>query len=112
MSIDFDSLKDKGSNRPGERPNYPRVNFTRGFCKPTMLSADERVGQLFIIALLLHTRQGIEGLQPRFVLNFDHNRKKRKGSPEEEEEDNYNFDGDYHEGQEEEEEDAGKPEKN
>ena len=87
----------KGSNRSGERPNYPRVNFTRGFCKPTMLSADERVGQLFIISLLLHTRQGMEVLQPRFDLNFDHNRKKRKGAPEEEEcddEDNSNYEDD------------------
>ncbi len=74
---------DKGSNRSGERPNYPRVNFTIGFCNPTMLSADERVSHLFIIVLLLHTRQGIEVLQPRFDLNFDHNRKKWKGAPEE-----------------------------
>jgi hypothetical protein len=60
-----------GNNRSGERPNYPRVSFTRGFCSLTLLSNDERVGQLFVIALLLNTKRGREVLGPRFHENFD-----------------------------------------
>ena len=68
----------KGSNRSGERPNYPRVSFTRGFCTETLLSADERVGQLFVIALLLITKQGKDIMQARFDPDFDTSRAKRQ----------------------------------
>jgi hypothetical protein len=60
-----------GNNRSGERPNYPRVNFTRGFSKLTLLTCDERVGILFVVALLLNTRRGREILQVRFEPEFD-----------------------------------------
>ena len=74
----------KGSNRSGERPNYPRVSFTRGFCSPSLLSADERVGQLFILAMLLHTKQGREAMGVRFDPKFDEikNSRKRTTQPE------------------------------
>jgi hypothetical protein len=60
-----------GNNRSGKRPNYPRVNFTRGFSKLTLLTCDERVGILFVVALLLNTRRGREILQVRFAPEFD-----------------------------------------
>jgi hypothetical protein len=50
----------EGHNRSGERNSYPRVSFTRGYTQLTMLSADERVGQLFVLALLLQTKEGRE----------------------------------------------------
>jgi hypothetical protein len=59
---------EKGCNRSGERPNYPWVSFKGGWTKTTQITADERVGQLFIIAILLHAKQGRELLQPRFEL--------------------------------------------
>jgi hypothetical protein len=43
-----------------------------------MLSADERVGQLFVLALLLQTELGRDVLQPRFQLDFDDQRDKAK----------------------------------
>jgi hypothetical protein len=69
-----------GSNRSRERPNYPRVSFTRrGFCTETLLSADERgVGQLFVIALLLTTKQGKDIMKARFDPGFDTSCAKRQ----------------------------------
>ena len=60
-----------GRNRSGERNEYPRVSFKKGFCSLTMISADEHVGQLFVISILLHTELGRKALMPRFALNFD-----------------------------------------
>ncbi|KAG9288567.1 hypothetical protein G9A89_003270, partial [Geosiphon pyriformis] len=55
-----------GKNRSGEREQYPRVNFTRGFSSLSHLSADERVGQLFVISILLRTQDGKSLFSNRF----------------------------------------------
>ena len=62
---------ESGRNRSGERPNYPRIDFTRGFCSLSFLSADQRVGQLFVVAIMLHIPKGKELLQPRFEHDYD-----------------------------------------
>jgi hypothetical protein len=62
------------TNRSSERNAYPRVSFTRGYTQLTMLSADERVGQLFVLALLLQTKPGRDVLRPRFETGFDSRR--------------------------------------
>ena len=67
----FSSLN---SNRSGERPHYPRVSFTRGFCSLSLLSADERMGQLFVLSLLMRTAKGKTLMSDRFHLNFDQKR--------------------------------------
>jgi hypothetical protein len=66
-----------GRNRSGERNNYPRVSFTRGFSKLTLLSADERVGQVFVLSILLHIPAGRNLLQQRFNPLFDKIREAR-----------------------------------
>ena len=71
-----------GSNRSGERVNYPRVSFTRGFCTPSKLSADERVGQLFIVALLLYVKEGKGVMKLRFDPLFDSKRNKKSAEDE------------------------------
>ena len=68
----------EGHNRSGERHLYPRVSFTRGYTQLTMLSADERVGQLFVLSLLLQIKAGREVLTPRFAIDFDTQRNKAK----------------------------------
>jgi hypothetical protein len=68
----------EGHNRSSERNSYPRVSFTRGYTQLTMLSADERVGQLFVLALLLQTKSGRAVLSPRFMLDFDIRRDRAK----------------------------------
>ena len=39
---------------------YPRINFTRGFTRLTLLTASEKVGVLFAVYILLHTERGQE----------------------------------------------------
>ena len=61
-----------GDNRSGDRSKYPRVSFKNGFCSLTMLTADEIVGQLFVISIfLLQTKKGVAAMAPRFSLDFD-----------------------------------------
>ena len=71
-------FSDIGSNRSGERVNYPRVSFARGICSTALLTADETVGQMFILALLLYTKEGREVMQHRFDPNFDTTRNRHK----------------------------------
>ena len=63
-----------GVNRSGERDEYPRVNFTRGYTQLTNLSADESVGQLFVLAVILQTEMGREIMNSRFDLEYDKKR--------------------------------------
>jgi hypothetical protein len=60
-----------GHNRSSERNSYPRVSFTRGYTQLTKLSANERVGQLFVLSLMLQTKAGRLLLAPRFEPDFD-----------------------------------------
>ena len=41
-----------------ERKNYPRMNFSKGFSKLTLLTSDEWAGKLFVILIVLHTEEG------------------------------------------------------
>ena len=72
------SLFCEGHNRSGERQSYPRVSFTRGYTQLTRLSADERVGQLFVLAVLLQTKHDRKLLDPRFHLSCDTTRDSAK----------------------------------
>jgi hypothetical protein len=44
--------------RSGERGNYPRMNFSKGFSKLTLLTSDEWAGKLFVVLIVLHTEEG------------------------------------------------------
>ena len=44
--------------RSNERQDYPRMNFTKGFSKLTMLTSDEWAGKLFVLLVILHTNEG------------------------------------------------------
>ena len=72
-----DIFSNDGRNRSGEREQYPRVSFKKGFCSLKQISADEHVGQLFVIAILLRTEIGKKLLEPRFSLDFDRQREER-----------------------------------
>ena len=37
---------------------YPRINFSKGFSKLTMITSDEWIGKLFVLFLVLQTREG------------------------------------------------------
>ena len=66
-----------GRNRSGERAQYPRVSFQRGFSSLSMISADEHVGQLFVVSIMLRTRRGRLLFEERFSDDFDRKRKER-----------------------------------
>ncbi len=54
-----------------EKKEYPRLNFSKGFSKLTMLTSDEWAGKLFVLLLVLHTDEGKEILDHKTV--FDPN---------------------------------------
>jgi NACalpha-BTF3-like transcription factor len=56
---------------------FPRVNFTRGFTRLTLLSSEERVGELLALVILLQTDQGQAILEDRFSPGFDARRMSR-----------------------------------
>ena len=70
-----------GNNRSSERMLFPRVSFTRGFSSLTLLNAEGKTGQLFVIAALLQLKRGREVLSIRFAPDFDSKRENhaRKG---------------------------------
>jgi Plavaka transposase len=73
-----EQLFSKGRNRSSERDSFPKVSFARGYTSLTMLSANERVGQLFVLAILLQVPEGRKILNPRFAEDFDEKRKSRE----------------------------------
>lgn len=46
--------------RSKERESYPRLNFSKGFSKLTLLTSDEWAGKLFVLLVVLHTEEGRE----------------------------------------------------
>jgi hypothetical protein len=66
----MDLILHKKRLRSAERESYPRVNFTRGFTRITLLTCNERVGSLLGLAILLATKQGAEMLSVRFSPNY------------------------------------------
>ena len=72
-----EKLFSKGRNRSSERACFPKVSFSRGYTSLTMLSANERVGQLFVLAILLQIPEGKSILEARFAADFDERRKKK-----------------------------------
>ena len=61
-------------NRSCERGNYPRVTFRQGYTKLTRLGASERLGQLFLLSIILQTEEGKVLLKHRFAEDFDSKR--------------------------------------
>jgi hypothetical protein len=112
-----DHMFASGMNRSCETDRLPRVSFHKGYTKLTELSGSERMGQVFVLALLLRTKTGRELIQPRLAPDFDEKRRLRKeklkgkkGSKVryvEEDEDDVEDDEEYTEEPIEDEEDAG-----
>ncbi len=67
------------SNRCYGSRLFPRVNFTRGYSRLTLLSSEERTGALLALVLTLNTHRGMEILRSRFHPEFDQIRKERAG---------------------------------
>jgi hypothetical protein len=72
-----ESLFSKSSNRSSQRADYPRISFSGGYSSLTQLSADEKVGKLFALAIVAETPVGKEILQQRCNPEFDSKRKER-----------------------------------
>jgi hypothetical protein len=92
MKTTIDNLVEKVlSVRSGERKGYPRINFTRGYTRLTMLSANENIGVLLALAILLQLPEGKALIADRFDPDFDKRRKQQgarfKGVRQEEEDD-------------------------
>jgi hypothetical protein len=65
------------TNRCFGSRSFPRVNFTRGFSRLTLLSSEENVGELLALVIILQTEEGKEILKERFTTRFDERRKER-----------------------------------
>jgi hypothetical protein len=67
-----------GHNRSGERDRFPRVSFRKGYSSLTLLSANERLGQLFVVAILMNTPEGRKLFSTRFEPDFDEKRRENQ----------------------------------
>jgi hypothetical protein len=72
-----ESLFSKSSNRSSQRSEYPRISFSGGYSSLTQLSADEKMGKLFALAIVAETPVGREILLQRCDPDFDQKRKER-----------------------------------
>jgi hypothetical protein len=72
-----ETLFSKSSNRSSQRSLYPRISFSGGYSSLTQLSADEKVGKLFALAIVAETPVGREILSQRCDPEFDLRKKKR-----------------------------------
>jgi hypothetical protein len=72
-----ETLFSKSSNRSSQRSLYPRISFSGGYSSLTQLSADEKVGKLFALAIVAETPVGREILSQRCDPGFDLRKKKR-----------------------------------
>ena len=68
QQVRLDRLVDKLFHplRSGRKKDYPRMNFSKGFSKLTMLTSDEWAGKLFVILLVLYTEEGKEIFKSSF----------------------------------------------
>ena len=62
LQTELDRLVEKlfAKLRSKERGSYPRLNFSKGFSKLTMLTSDEWAGKLFVLLIVLQTDLGKE----------------------------------------------------
>jgi hypothetical protein len=65
------------ANRCFGRRLFPRLNFTRGYSRLTLLSSEERTGAFLALILVLVTDRGQAILGDRFAPRFDEKRKER-----------------------------------
>ena len=56
---------------------FPRLNFTRGYCRLSLLSSEERTGAFLALLIVLVTERGQLLLRDRFSVGFDERRKAR-----------------------------------
>ena len=77
LDIYTEELLGPKANRCTGRRNFPRVNFTRGYSRLTLLASHERVGQLLALTLILLTKRGQSILESRFSPGFDERRVER-----------------------------------
>lgn len=54
-----------------KQSGFPQISFTGCYTRLTLLSAEERVGQLLVLSILIATSSGCDLLQPRFHPDFD-----------------------------------------
>ena len=60
-----------GVNRSGEKNRILRVSWRKGYTSSSYLTGKEKVGKLFVLAIILQTDKGQELLEPRFDIQFD-----------------------------------------
>ena len=67
-------------SRAAMRNLYPEVNLSKGFTNLTTLSADRRVGRLFLLMLIMETPAGQRLFEERCDASFDARKAKRSGN--------------------------------
>jgi hypothetical protein len=68
-NIDYIALSIVSMNRWNS--DYPRMNFSGGFCSLTQLTADEKMGKLLLLWVVLHTPLGQAVFDRRCSPSFD-----------------------------------------
>src|SRR5688500_17401938 len=66
IDLYMEYILSKSNLRSSEQEFFPRVNFTWGFTRLTLLTASEKVGALMALVLFLKTERGKTILFPRF----------------------------------------------
>lgn len=76
--VKLDRLVHKMFNRlrTKERAAYPRMNFSKGYSKLTLLTSDEWAGKLFVLLIVLQTQEGREILDPPSELSSGNSQNK------------------------------------
>ena len=70
LDLYVERLLSQGINGSSHCETLPRVSFRKGYSKLTELSADERMGQLFVLSFVLSTKKSREILKPLFERKF------------------------------------------
>ena len=72
-----------GPNAPRSygRRMFPRVDFSHGFSRLTMLTGTERVGVLLVLVIVLSMEEGQSILHRRFGIDFDKGKQAKRSVP-------------------------------
>src|SRR5687768_14622940 len=83
IDLYMEFILSKSNLHSSEREYFPRVNFTRGFTRLTLLTAAEKVGALMALVIFLKIERGKSILGPRFDKSFVTVTKKPNDNPTE-----------------------------
>ena len=64
----MEALLSKENLQPSEREYFPRINFTSGFTRLTLLTASKKIGALMALVIFIKTSKGYKILSTQFKM--------------------------------------------